>query len=140
MDDYRWEQILWLAEQLEVTEIEHIVIGIHIFYYIEDKIAPMSELIVQLCDAYNSKQIISLQGREFDFAMAKGKIHLILSGHNHKDGLNYESQKFDVPVIRICNYTINESQSFDLCLMDYDKGVFYTIRVGEGENRSVKMY
>ncbi len=139
MDDYRWEQILWLAEQLEVTELEHIVIGIHIFYYIEEKIAPMSELIVRLCDAYNSKLTITLKEREFDYTMAKGKIHFILSGHNHRDGLNHEGQKADLPVIQICNYTINESQSFDLCLIDYDKGFFNMIRVGEGENRSVKM-
>ncbi len=139
MDDYRWEQVLWLADQLKTNENEHIVIGIHMFYYIEDKITPMSELILRLCDTFNSKQTISLQEREFDYAMAKGKIHLILSGHNHKDGLTYEGQEFNLPVIRICNYTINASQSFDLCLLDYDKGLFHMIRVGEGDNRSVKL-
>lgn len=138
MDDYRWEQILWLAEELESNDVEHIAIGIHMFYNL-DIITPMSELLVQLCDAYNTKQSISFNSTEFDYAKTSGKIHMILSGHSHKDGLNYEGKDCSIPVVRICNYTIDGSQSFDLCLMNYDKGIIYLFRLGEGENRSVNL-
>lgn len=138
MDDYRWEQILWLAEQLESNDVEHIAIGIHMFYN-SDIITPMSELLVQLCDAYNTKQTINFNKIEFDFTRANGKIHMILSGHSHKDGLNYEGKDSNIPIVRICNYTINGSLSFDLCLLDYDKEIFYMIRLGEGDNRDVNL-
>ena len=138
MDDYRWEQILWLAEQLESNDVEHIAIGIHMFYN-SDIITPMSELLVQLCDAYNAKQSINLNKIEFDFAKTNGKIHLILSGHGHKDGLNYEGKDCSVPVVRICSFTINGSQSFDLCLIDYGRKIVNLIRIGQGENRVVEL-
>lgn len=138
MDEYRWEQILWLAEQLETNDVEHITIGIHMFYN-SDIITPMSELLVQLCEAYNSKQSITFNTTAFDFAKTNGKIHMILSGHSHKDGINFEGKDCRIPVVRICNYTINGSQSFDLCLLDYDKEILYMIRLGEGENRDVNL-
>lgn len=138
MDDYRWEQILWLAEQLESNDVEHIVIGIHMFYN-SDIIAPMSELLVQLCDAYNFKQVFTVNNKEYDYGTSKGQIHFIISGHNHKDGLTYEGQRSDLPVIRTCNYTIKGDQTFDLCLIDYDRQIVNLIRVGQGENRVVKL-
>lgn len=136
MDEYRWEQILWLAEQLQTNDSEHIVIGIHMFYN-EDKIAPMSELLVNICDAFNEKKIITIRDREIDFTATKGKIHLVLSGHNHKDGLTYEGKSRNLPIVRTCNYTIDGTQSFDLCLMDYDQMIMRMIRIGQGDNRDV---
>lgn len=139
MDEYRWEQILWLAELLRTNDREHIVIGIHMFYS-EDNITPMSEILVQLCDAFNEKRIIAIGDREFDFTVAKGIIHLILSGHSHIDSLTYEGEGQGIPVVQTCNYTINSKQTFDLCLMDYNQMVAMMIRVGQGENRRVKLH
>ncbi len=136
MDEYRLEQILWLAEQLRTNDREHIVIGIHMFYS-EDKITPMSEILVKLCDAFNEKKEISIGDREIDFTLAKGRIHMILSGHNHKDGLTYEGISRSLPVVRTCNYTINGTQTFDLCFVDYNKEVLNLVRVGRGDNRVI---
>ena len=139
MDEYRWEQILWLAEQLRTNDREHIVIGIHMFYS-EDKITPMSEILVKLCDAFNEKKEIAIGDREIDFTLAKGRIHMILSGHNHKDGLTYEGISRSLPIVRTCNYTIDGTQTFDLCLMDYDQMRMRMIRVGKGESREINIY
>lgn len=139
MDEYRWEQILWLAEELRANDREHIVIGIHMFYS-EDRITPMSEILIKLCDAFNEKRIIAIGDREFDYTVTKGKIHLILSGHNHIDSLTYEGEGQGIPVVQTCNYTINSKQTFDLCLMDYNQMVVMMIRVGQGENRRVKLH
>ena len=139
MDDYRWEQILWLAEQLESNDVEHIAIGIHMFYN-SDILTPMSVLLVQLCDAYNKKHSISFQEKTFDFSMSSGKIHLVLSGHNHRDEISYEGQELNLPVVSICNYTSGSSQTFDLCLFDYDYGLCNMVRVGSGQDRKVILY
>ena len=136
MDEYRWEQIIWLAEQLRANDREHIVIGIHMFYS-EDRITPMSEILIKLCDAFNEKRVITIGDREIDFTFAKGKIHLIFSGHNHKDGLTYEGINRSLPVVRTCNYTINGTHTFDLFLIDYDQMIIRMIRVGQGEDRKV---
>ena len=139
MDDYRWEQILWLAEELESNDVEHIAIGIHMFYN-SDILTPMSVLLVQLCDAYNKKHSISFQEKTFDFSMSSGKIHLVLSGHNHRDEISYEGQELNLPVVSICNYTSGSSQTFDLCLFDYDYGLCNMVRVGSGQDRKVILY
>lgn len=137
MDEYRWEQLLWLAEQLLVNNNEHNVIGIHMFYNV-DEMTPMSELLVQLCETYNEKGVIDLGKKTFDYSETKGKIHLILSGHNHKDSLTYEGRNNSIPVIRTCNYTINDTQSFDLFLIDYENELLNIVRVGIGDNRVIR--
>lgn len=136
MDDYRWEQLHWLADELTKTENEHLVLCIHMFYC-QGKITPMSELLVQLIDNYNSCETITLNGKQYDYTSAKGKIHCVISGHSHYDSLDYEGADKNIPIIRTCNYTINGTHTFDLCVMDYERGVLNLIRVGEGESREI---
>lgn len=108
-------------------------------FYCEDVITPMSELLVRLIDAYNSKQVITLKDIWYDYSTAAGKIHFILSGSNHKDGLIYVGKENSIPVIRACNYTINSTRSFALCSIDYDKGVVNLVRIGQGESRVIEL-
>ena len=138
MDDYRWEQIFWLAGQLETNDTEHIAIGIHIFYHSDIK-TPMSELLVKLFDAYNLNQTIIMNGKEFNFETSKGKICFVISGHNHEDRLSYEGKDNKLAVIETCNYDNEGTQAFDLCLVDYEKNLLNMIRVGRGSSRRIEL-
>lgn len=138
MDDYRWEQLNWLATQLKDNRYQHKVIGIHM-YYNEGQAVPMSEELTDICDAFNLRQKISVNGREYDFSQSVGKIHLIISGHNHVDGLNYVGHNSDIPVVRTYAFMKDNKPTFDLCILDYDNGYLHMIRVGTGENRKVKL-
>ena len=139
MDDYRWEQIHWMANQLLTNQREHIAICTHMFFS-GRTITPMSERIVELCDTYNSSQSITLQETEYDYSAAKGKIIFILSGHNHRDSLAYVGKNNNLPVIQTCNYTKEGKNNFDLCVVDYSKNFVDMIRVGNGKNRNIKMF
>lgn len=139
MDEYKWEQVFWLAEQLQTNDSEHNVLGIHMFYGVNE-ITPMSELLVALCDAYNYNHGITLQEVNYDYSKAKGKIHFILSGHSHKDSLSYEGKAGRLPVIQTCNYTVKGTKSFDLCLMNYDDNVLHMTRIGQGDSRTILFY
>lgn len=138
MDDYRWEQLDWLSNQLKNNRCQHKVIGIHM-YYNEGQTVPMSEVLMDICDAFNLRQTISVNGREYDFSESVGKVHLIISGHNHVDGLNYVGRDGEIPVVRTCAFMKDNTPNFDLCVLDYDTGYLHMIRVGTGENRKVKL-
>ena len=139
MDDYRWEQLLWLANQLKVNKDEHVVLCIHMFYT-EGKVIPMSSLLIDICDAYNSRQETTLNGQSFNYADAKGTVHAVLSGHTHEDAVTYLGKEGTIPVVQTRNLrNTPDRSSFDICVMDYKTGLFHLIRVGDGENREVKM-
>ncbi len=138
MDEYRWEQLLWLADQLLSYDYEHQIICLHMFYRL-GKLVPMSEFLIQLCEAYNSKCSISLNGVEYDYSSTYGTIHVILSGHNHLDEIAYVGENGDIPVIQTCNFCNNGSFSFDICLLDYRNHSLDLIRVGNGDNRQVQL-
>ena len=139
MDDYRWEQLLWLANQLKVNKDEHVVLCIHMFYT-EGKVIPMSSLLIDICDAFNSRKEITLNGQSFNYADAKGTVHAVLSGHNHEDALTYLGKEGTIPVVQTRNLrNTPDRSSFDICVMDYKTGLLNLIRVGDGENREVKM-
>ena len=138
MNDYRWEQLNWLANQLKNNRSQHKVIGIHM-YYNEGKAVPMSELLTDICDAFNLRQAIAINGCEYDFSQSAGKIHLIISGHNHADGMNYVGRQGDIPVVRTCAFMKGGTPDFDLCILDYDSGYLHMIRVGTGGDRKVKL-
>ena len=108
-------------------------------YYKEGQAVPMSELLTDICDAFNFRQVIAINGNEYDFSQSAGKIHLIISGHSHVDGINYVGNHSDIPVVRTCDFMKGGTPDFDLCILDYDSGYLHMIRVGNGENRKVKL-
>lgn len=139
MDDYRCEQIHWLANQLQSNKYEHNAIGIHMFYTDSGKLTPMSELLVGLCDAYNSNLTLSFQGTIYDYSTIKGKIHFIIAGHNHSDGLTYVGKESNLPIIQSVNFNKEGSSSFDICALNYNKMELYLLRVGLGEERIIDL-
>lgn len=139
MDDYRWEQMHWLADQLQNNHYEHIAIGIHMFYTDSGKLTSMSELLISICDAYNSNQILTIQNTIYDYSLTKGKIYFILAGHNHSDGLTYVGKESNLPIIRTVNFNKEGSWSFDICAINYQNKKLDLIRVGLGEDRRIEL-
>ena len=135
IDDYKKEQLLWLTTQLEKNKSRHLIIGIHMFY--DATITSMSNEIVNICNAYNTKKEITLFDNKIDFTNASGIIHLILTGHRHTDTIDYEK---DIPIVGTCRYIQDGTPCFDICLLNYDNGYLLMKRVGLGEDRYIKLY
>lgn len=138
IDDYRKEQLEWLAEQLRANEDKHIVIGMHIFYngkVENNNPMPMSKEVLGLCVAFNKREVYESNVLNSDFRDSKGKVHFILCGHNHVD---FEYLESAVPCIGITQLMTNNCPSYDLCLVDYDSGILKMIRVGSGADRQVQ--
>ena len=138
MDDYKWKQIKWLAENLYEKRTQHIVIGIHMFYR-RGSIIPMSEELVKLCDAYNNNQSYSVDGIDYNYLQSHGKIHTIISGHSHRDSVSFVGSNLDIPVIQTLNFTQDNRGNFDICVLDYNTGYLEMIRIGKGNDRRVKI-
>ena len=136
IDSDKLIQLKWLAQSLLESKCGHIVIGIHIFYN-SGSIMPMSEEIVSICESFNDRSSVTIAGKEYDYSDVEGKIHIILSGHDHKDFL----ERIDrMPVVGTCNYMMEGTPTYDICLLNYSLGVFDLIRVGNGNNRSGKLW
>lgn len=138
-NSYKWEQLHWLASELIKTEAKHIVIGIHLFFN-EGEIVPMSREIVKICDAFNSKTIAKVEEEQYNYETRKGKVHLILSGHNHIDGVDYVGINNNIPVVRVSNYMKDNLHHYYLCLLNYDDGLLDITNVEKGSNRHIKVY
>lgn len=132
IDNYRKEQLVWLAEQLKKSSSIHIVLGIHMFYNTEPAILPMSQEIISVCDAFNRRLPYQLEDCEYDYSESIGKVHLVISGHRHVDFLESES---GIPIVGTSRFIKNEKPTFDICVLNYKSGFADMIRVGEGENR-----
>lgn len=135
--DYRRQQIDWLSRLLYANKEQHVVIGMHMFFYgkVENNTPfPMSREIMRLCSAFNHRESYTFETSSYDYSMAQGKVHFIICGHNHVD---FEYHEGDIPCVGITKFISNNQPTYDLCLIDYDLGYLYMIRVGEGKNRQV---
>ena len=135
MNDYRWEQIQWLAKELQQNWDEHIAVCIHMFYNDVPTITPMAQELVSLCSAFNSRTSYKLNDEDFVFAGKQGVIHFFLTGHCHID---FCEKINGLPVIGTVKF-IKETNPFDVFILDYNAGYIDIIRVGFGENRRIKM-
>ena len=138
MNDYKIEQIRWLASQLLENDSLHNVICLHMFYDTSGIVA-MSKELIHLCDAYNHKTCFMIQDKEFDYSSTSGEIHVVLTGHLHYDYVDYVGQFNDLPVVGTCNYIQGNTPTFDICFFDYGKGLLNMIRVGQGESRKIRI-
>ena len=133
IDSYRQEQIEWLVSQLLTNTESHIVIGIHMFY--NGKIVmPMSQALMDICNAFNRRDVYESSFVKADFIAAQGVVHFIICGHNHMDFVYDEG---DIPCVGITKFITDGQPSFDLCLVDYDSGYLNMIRVGSGNDRYI---
>lgn len=140
LDDYHLTQLEWLAKELRYNEMQHVAMGVHMFYDLSG-IVPFSEILVSICEAYNNKSRIEINGKSYDYSESKGKCHFILSGHLHNsDDIHYVGYDNRLPVINTRCFISNGIPTFDLCILDYTNGVLHMLRVGDGKNRNVQLY
>ena len=137
MKDYQWEQCQWFAEKLMDNTDEHLVIAQHIVFYslANQSVQPITERILSIAEAFNNRTVISVNGTDYDYSDAEGRVEFILAGHNHADGIY---TLHGIPVILTINVRSGENApSFDLCLIDYDNREFKMVRIGDGDDRTV---
>ena len=137
MKDYQWEQCQWFAEKLMDNTDEHLVIAQHIVFYslANQSVQPITERILSIAEAFNNRTVISVNGTDYDYSDAEGRVEFILAGHNHADGIY---TLHGIPVILTINVRSGENApSFDLCLIDYDNREFKMVRIGAGDDRTV---
>lgn len=139
MDDYRWEQIDWLANLLKSEPKTHNAIAMHIVSNatsFEDGITPMADAVTKLANAYNTRSSIVLNGKTYDFTSSEGKIHVVICGHTHYD---YMGQINGVPTFCTTQFLAGYTgaETFDMIVLDYANNKLRSVRVGNGSNREL---
>lgn len=135
MNDYRFEQVDWLAQQLITNDNPHSAIAVHIWWNDnEDTVpTPFAQTITQVIEAYNAHGSVTINGKSYDFSGKNGRVEFVLCGHLHIDR---NSTAAGIPVVASLNATETTGYGFDLVLADYDKRSLNEIRVGSrGTNR-----
>ena len=135
MNDYRFEQVDWLAQQLIANNDAHSAIAVHIWWNDnEDTVpTPFAQTITQVIEAYNAHGSVTINSKSYDFSGKNGRVEFVLCGHLHIDR---NSTAGGVPVVASLNATETTGYGFDLVLADYDKRSLNEIRVGSrGTNR-----
>lgn len=139
-DNYGYEQAAWFAESLGKESNAHIVIAAHIYYYNDDTVQPLTELLIQIAAAYNSRGSVEVNGQSYSFAGATGRVEFMMAGHSHKD---YTLVDSGIPVVATLDCGNKQSYtadcSFDLVFVDYDNRKIKCIRAGVGEDRTINL-
>lgn len=152
MNAYRWEQIDWFATALASEDRKHSAVSIHIWWpdYRYDTLAPMSEAIEDVIEAYNGRTSVTLNGTTYDFSSCTGHIEFVICGHTHIDKAGSTA---GIPVVNVTKMrggyvdaqnpgepdvpSFNRvTPTFDLVYADYDNRVLKTVRVGTGDDRT----
>lgn len=137
-DNYGWEQAQWFATGLASETAEHIAIATHMLYSSGTTMQPLTEQILSIAEAYNSRTTTSVNGISYNFSFATGKVEFLIAGHNHADGVD---TLHGIPCIRTIHVRANVSlgASFDLVFVNYDSREIKLIRVGSGSDRTVAL-
>lgn len=154
----RWPQVDWLGQKLLSEDPTHAVIVMHIYSnasnesdwfsnatgYWAKGIHAFGANVKAMAVAYNKRQSITLNGNTYDFSNCEGQIAFIMCGHTHFD---YVDTTGEIPIVCCTNleggyldggsikYTL--TPTFDNCVVDYDNGVLYAVRVGAAKSRIV---
>lgn len=154
----RWPQVDWLGQKLLSEDPAHGVIVLHIYSNAENEsewfstatgywakgIHAFGANVKAMAIAYNNRQSITLNGITYDFSDCDGNIAFIMCGHTHFD---YVDTSGELPIVCCTNleggyldsgsikYTL--TPTFDNCVVDYDSGVLYMVRVGAAKSRIV---
>lgn len=138
-DNYGYEQAQWFAGNLMTNTDEHVVITAHILYPLTiGTLQPLTALVLQIAEAFNNRSSIVVNGTNYDFSNAQGKVEFGLFGHFHADG---EYTHNGIPCVMTTNVRHDESAgpSFDLVFIDYDNRKVKFVRVGSGDDREVSI-
>ena len=154
----RWPQVDWLGQKLLSEDPAHGVIVFHIYSnatnesewfsnatgYWAKGIHAFGANVKAMAIAYNNRQSITLNGNTYDFSNCEGNIAFIMCGHTHFD---YVDTSEELPIVCCTNleggyldgsevkYTLEPT--FDNCVVDYDNGVLYMVRIGAAKSRII---
>ena len=148
LSSYDKEQLNWFAESLVAEQKDNIVIASHII--IEGSqgssyLAAFATAIEQIAEAYNSRGSVTIDGVTYVFTevTGNGRIRCFIGGHTHYDYVNTEEA---IPVFITLNavatndlFSERPNPRFDLILVDFAEGKLHSIRVGDGENRTIDL-
>ena len=130
MDDYRWEQVAWLADKLVTDDKPYSAIFLHIGK------AALAQNVYSLCQAYNSATTIVLNGVTYDFTDCTGRVKYAIAGHTHADAVEVIS---GIILVTTTQMRDGNTPTFDLCLANYDNDVLHLVRVGSGAGRTISL-
>lgn len=139
---YQYDQLKWFANALENDNSPHIILAIHILYISvsENTIQPISNVIMQIAQAYNARGTITVDSEVFDFTNATGKISFCIAGHYHGDA---SGTLYDIPYVITKDGTAMDTTdklcTFDMCIADWEQKKLYTMRVGDGTDRTINI-
>lgn len=136
IDDYRNNQINWFCENLLKNNKENLVVFLHIYQNEVDIVHPYSKIFMDIAIAFNNRSNIELNGDIVDFSSTFGRIAFFMCGHLHSDFIDNTTS---IPVIGTTHFKENNSPTFDLCMVDWEQCVLYTLRVGSGASRQIKL-
>ena len=129
------KQVSWFESRLIEDKPEHAVIVIHIIYRTGNDIdtntvAPLCDALANTAEMFNRKEGV--------FGGVPGSVHLIIGGHNHRDLNGYVRSIPYMMSRQMTNYG-NGVASFDLVALDYTYNECVTVRVGDGESRTIEL-
>jgi endonuclease/exonuclease/phosphatase family metal-dependent hydrolase len=143
MDDYRWEQIDWLANDLKTADKPYSAIAMHIIWNIvalhtlADNITQFATNVNAVIEAYNNRSSITLNGKTYDFTNCTGKVYFMLGGHGHID--HVDTATYAVPMVLTEAEYYGAVPTFEMVLVDWENGTLNMVRVGDGENRTINI-
>ena len=134
-----YEQVAWFADALLSDSSDHIALAMHILYYTlnpSPTIQPLAQTVLDIAQAYNNRTSITVNGHNYNYASASGKVEFVIAGHTHLDG-NYTVNGIPCIVTRNTWISGSSTYAFDLVCVNYDDRQIDLIRVGNGSDRTV---
>lgn len=141
MDEHKWEQLDWLANDLHSNDDVHNIVCMHI---IRNNNSTQPEFVFftninDVCAAYNNHETITKNGITYDFTNCTGRVEMILGGHLHTDEV-FDIFKNGIPCIMRCSAGLmSVYPSFDLVLCDWVNRTVIFQRIGSGNSLSVNL-
>lgn len=139
LSDERIRQIHWLAQGLLNEKNKNYAVIMHSYFISGSDLRPtvFANLIGKCITAYNQRAQFLFSGISYDFSKCKGIVNFILSGHVHKDVVQY--LQGNIPVITLTKALNTALLTFDILEIDYDNKKLKLRRIGDGEDREVDL-
>mgnify|MGYP003002890471 CR=1 FL=1 len=144
---YGYEQATWFSEKLMNERYDHVAIAAHIYARntvsgntVPTDMPPLTRLLLQISFAYNQRSKISVNGKNYNFVDATGRVEFMLAGHSHQDYTLMDSGIRIIGTLDCGNHqSYTNDCSFDLVFVDYDNRKIKCIRAGVGEDREMNL-
>ena len=128
------DQYAWFADSLLANTANNIILFFHIVRNSSGVVQTFANTVTAIAKAFNDRSTITVAGKSYNFANAKGNVRFAMAGHRHED---WSGEVNGIPVVETTHMRDGDVPTFDLCFADYSKGVLNLVRVGTGENRNI---